>query len=81
MCGPRRRPARVFSAVPLLVGRRSMQIYPGAYHDFDWPDLPLRQLPQYRTRAGVIPITGTEPAARQDALTRVPAFLARYLDR
>jgi dienelactone hydrolase len=58
-----------------------MQIYPGAYHDFDWPDLPLRQLPQYRTRAGVIPITGTEPAARQDALTRVPAFLARYLDR
>jgi hypothetical protein len=36
-------------------------------------------LPNYRTRAGVVPIVGTDPAARQDALARVPAFLARYL--
>jgi hypothetical protein len=26
-----------------------------------------------------VPVIGTEPAARQNALARVPAFLARYL--
>lgn len=57
----------------------TMQIYPGAYHDFDWPDLPLRTLPAYRTAAGVEPITAMDPAARADALERVPRFLARYL--
>jgi dienelactone hydrolase len=55
--------------------------YPGAYHDFDFPDQPLRQLPQYTTRSGVVPITGTDPAARADALQRVPAFFATYLKR
>jgi dienelactone hydrolase len=56
-----------------------MQIYPGAYHDFDWPDMPVHQSPQFRTIAGVIPIQGTDPAARRDALARVPAFLDRHL--
>jgi hypothetical protein len=28
----------------------------------------------------VVPITGMDPAARADALTLVPAFLAKYLD-
>jgi dienelactone hydrolase len=56
------------------------QIYPGAYHAFDAPGLLRRELPDYRTRAGVVPIVGTDPAARQDAFARVPAFLARYLD-
>jgi dienelactone hydrolase len=55
------------------------QIYPGAYHGFDAPNQPRLELPNYRTRAGVVPIIGTDPAARQDVLTRVPAFLARYL--
>jgi dienelactone hydrolase len=55
------------------------QIYPGAYHAFDAPNLTMRELPNYRTRAGVVPIVGTDAAARADALTRVPAFLARYL--
>lgn len=55
------------------------QIYPGAYHAFDAPNQPRTELPNYRTRAGVVPITGTDPAARQDAFARVPAFLARYL--
>jgi dienelactone hydrolase len=58
-----------------------MQIYPGAYHDFDWPDMFVHESPRYRTTAGVVPIQGTNPAARQDALTRVPAFLAQYLMR
>ena len=56
-----------------------MQIYPGAYHGFDWPNLPREERPAYRMRSGVVPIIGTDPAARQDALRRVPEFLARYL--
>lgn len=56
-----------------------MKIYAGAYHDFDWPNLPYRERLDYRTSAGVIPVTGTDPAARADALSRVPSFLATYL--
>lgn len=56
-----------------------MQVYPGAYHAFDAPNLPRRELPQYVTRAGVVPIVATDPAARADAMQRVPAFFARYL--
>jgi dienelactone hydrolase len=56
------------------------QIYPGAYHGFDAPNQYRLELPAYRTRAGVVPIVGTDPAGRQDALTRVPGFLARYLN-
>ena len=56
-----------------------LQVYPGAYHGFDAPNQPRLELPNYRTRAGVVPIVGTEPAARADAVVRVPTFLARYL--
>jgi dienelactone hydrolase len=59
--------------------RVTVQIYPGAYHDFDWPNMARHEAPNYRTAAGVVPIQGTDPAARQDAFTRVPAFLARFL--
>lgn len=55
-------------------------LYPGAYHAFDAPDLARRELPAYITRAGVVPIVATDPAARADAMRRVPAFLARYLE-
>ena len=64
------------------VGRGSkveIQVYPGAFHDFDWPNMPRRELPNFRTAAGVVPIQGTDPASRQDALSRVPAFLGRFL--
>jgi len=57
----------------------AVKLYPGAYHDFDWPDAPVHELPKYVTKAGVVPITGMDPAARADALTLVPAFLAKYL--
>ena len=57
----------------------TVQIYPGAYHDFDWPNMVRHELPNYRTAAGVVPIQGTDPAARQDALSRVPVFLERFL--
>lgn len=59
--------------------RIEVQVYPGAYHGFDRADLPRRELPEYRTAAGIVPIVGTEPAARRDVLSRVPAFLARYM--
>ena len=55
------------------------QIYPGAYHAFDAPNLARRELPDYRTRAGVVPIIATDSTARADAMARVPAFLARFL--
>ena len=45
-----------------------MQVYPGAYHGFDARNLPQRELPEYRTRDGVVPIVGTDPAARADVL-------------
>jgi dienelactone hydrolase len=55
-----------------------MQIYPGAYDHFDWPNLPRRELP-FPTAGGVVRIEGTDTAARQDAFSRVPSFLARFL--
>jgi dienelactone hydrolase len=57
----------------------AVQVYPGAYHDFDWPNLPTRELSLFRTSHGVVPIVGMDPAARADALTRVPAFLRTHL--
>lgn len=53
--------------------------YRGAYHDFDHPSLKLHtQKGLAFTASGTgVAHTGTDPAARADALVRVPAFLAR----
>lgn len=57
----------------------SIVVYPGAYHDFDHPNLPIHEqrglayTGDGRGRAH----TGTDPTARADAIKRVPAFLAR----
>lgn len=59
--------------------RVEIQIYPGAYHGFDRPKAPRRELPEFRTATGIVPIIATDPAAREDARARVPAFLARFL--
>ena len=53
----------------------AIHLYPGAVHDFDWPGAARRALPAYRTAEGVVPEVGMDPAAREDALRRVPAFL------
>ena len=80
MSGRRWRRAKAFVDGATARGARiEMQIYPGAYHAFDAPNLPRLELWDYRTRAGVVPIIGTDEAARSDALQRVPAFLARFL--
>ena len=57
----------------------SIVVYPGTYHDFDHPNLPLQVRGGYAfaiDSSGKIH-TGTNPAARADALKRVPQWLAR----
>jgi dienelactone hydrolase len=53
--------------------------YPGAYHDFDWPHAKRRELTAYKTRDGVVPISGEDPAAHADAVRRVEGFLRTHL--
>jgi dienelactone hydrolase len=73
-------PCQSFLQQAIARGARvQLQVYPGAYHDFDAPHLTRKEYPQYRTRSGVVPILGTEPTARADAFARVPAFLASNL--
>jgi dienelactone hydrolase len=57
----------------------TLQMYSGAAHDFDFPDQLRREHPEWTTTSGVVPVAGTDPTARGDALQRVPAFLAGYL--
>lgn len=57
----------------------SIVVYPGTYHDFDHPNRPLQVRAGYAyavDSAGKVH-TGTNPAARADALKRVPQWLAR----
>jgi len=53
--------------------------YPGAYHDFDHPDLPVKQVKglAFTANGDGVAHTGTNPAARADAIQKVPAFLAQ----
>ena len=54
-------------------------VYPGAYHDFDHPSLQVHTNEglAYTADGGGAAHSGTNPAARADALSRVPAFLVR----
>lgn len=72
-------PCRALIEAAAAGTQASIHTYPGAYHDFDWPGLPVHDLPAFRTKAGVVPIEGMDPAARADALQRVPAFFALHL--
>jgi dienelactone hydrolase len=56
-----------------------LKVYPRAYHAFDSPHLKPIKFPRYAQPENVIPILGTDPAGRRDALKRVPAFLAKQL--
>ena len=55
------------------------KLYPGAHHVFDAPNVAVRELPAYRLPSGVIPLAGTEPMARADAIPRVLDFFERHL--
>ena len=57
----------------------SLVVYPGAYHEFDRPDYPLREVTGLANTAdgtGKAHL-GTNAAARADALARVPQWLAK----
>jgi len=58
-------------------GRITLVTYPGAYHDFDAPDrtVTVRRGLAYTAEGSGVAHAGTDPAARADALARVPAFL------
>src|SRR6202035_2679111 len=59
--------------------RSAVAFYPGAYHEFDRPDYPVREVTGLANTAdgsGRAHI-GTNAAARTDALMRVPEWLAR----
>ena len=52
--------------------------YPGAYHDFDAPNRPVREVHglAYTGDGKGMAHIGTDPAAREDAIRRVMAYLA-----
>ncbi len=54
--------------------RVAIQVYPGAYHDFDHPNRPLqaRSGMAFSSDGSGTAHTGTHPSARADALKRVP---------
>ena len=57
----------------------ALVVYPGAHHEFDRPDYPLRELtglPNTADGSGRAHI-GTNAAARADAMTRVPQWLKK----
>jgi dienelactone hydrolase len=57
----------------------SLVVYPGAYHDFDHPNRPVQVRHGYAFSvdgSGKVH-TGTNVPARNDALKRVPEWLAR----
>jgi dienelactone hydrolase len=60
-------------------GTVETHLYDGAYHDFDWPGMPLHTITVFRGHHSADKHVGLNPAARADALQRVPAFLDRYL--
>ncbi len=53
--------------------------YPGAYHDFDHPNLPVHLVEglAFTAEGGGAAHTGTDPAARADAIKRVMDLLKR----
>jgi dienelactone hydrolase len=57
-----------------------LKSYPMAVHAFDAPNLPRRELPQYRTGDGPIPVIATDREARFDAFVRVLEFLKSHLE-
>jgi dienelactone hydrolase len=59
----------------------TLKIYPEAYHAFDVPALKPVRFPAYSQPDNVVPILGTDPDARADALNRVPEFLAKNLGK
>lgn len=58
-----------------------LKTYAHAVHAFDAPNLTRRELPEYTQADGRIPVIATNKEAREDALVRVPAYLAEKLGK
>jgi dienelactone hydrolase len=50
-------------------------LYPGAYHEFDAPGMPLHDLQNIPSTKSHTATVGTDPAGRADAFKRVPLLL------
>jgi dienelactone hydrolase len=58
--------------------RTAIIIYPGAYHDFDHPNLPLQVRTGVSVRGASRAVhVGTDPAARADAMKRTAEWILR----
>jgi dienelactone hydrolase len=59
--------------------RIEIRVYPGAHHDFDHPSRPLEMRSgfAFSVDGSGRGHTGTDPAARADAIRRVPAWLTQ----
>jgi dienelactone hydrolase len=57
----------------------TLHLYPGAYHSFDSPDSGIRVRTGLATAPGGTAHVGQDPAARADAIVRVPAFLRLHV--
>jgi dienelactone hydrolase len=59
--------------------KAQIKTYPGAYHDFDHPNLPVHVVEHlaFTASGGGSAHTGTNEAARKDAIEQVLGFLAR----
>jgi dienelactone hydrolase len=57
-----------------------LKSYPFAVHAFDAPNLSRRELPQYRSGDGPIPVEATDRDARLNAFVRVLEFLKSRLE-
>jgi dienelactone hydrolase len=57
-----------------------LKSYPPAVHAFDAPNLTRRELPEYRSEDGPVPVIGTNREARSDAFPRVLDFLKLHLE-
>ena len=57
----------------------TLRIYPGAYHSFDSPNPGIRVRTGLAAAPGGTAHVGMDPAARADAIERVPAFLRQHL--
>ena len=58
-----------------------LMIYPGAFHDFDAPDMAPHVRRNVGSTASGTATLGTDPDARADAIVRVPAFVDGRLGR
>jgi dienelactone hydrolase len=73
-------PCREFVRVARDAGEpASIITYPGAYHSFDAPDMAIRVQRDlaYTAKGDGVAHSGTDPAARKDAIEQVMGFLAR----